>query len=162
MTPPETHTLLLRDLTEEDLPILFEYQRDPESNHMAAFTSRDPDDREAFDAHWAKILSDDSIDNRVILVDGQVVGSIAAFEMFGQRDVGYSIGRAYWGRGYMTQALILFLKQITTRPLYGRVAKDNLASRRVLEKCGFVLTGEDRGFANARGEEIDELILILN
>jgi RimJ/RimL family protein N-acetyltransferase len=31
----------------------------------------------------------------------------------------------------------------------------------VLEKCGFVVTGRERGFANARGEEIDEVVLIL-
>jgi RimJ/RimL family protein N-acetyltransferase len=48
-----------------------------------------------------------------------------------------------------------------SRPLVGRAAKDNVASIRVLQKCGFVLTGEDRGFANARGEEIDEVILTL-
>jgi RimJ/RimL family protein N-acetyltransferase len=47
------------------------------------------------------------------------------------------------------------------RPLHARVAADNPASRRVLEKCGFVVSGHDRGFANARGEEIDELVLTL-
>ena len=46
-------------------------------------------------------------------------------------------------------------------PLYARVAKDNAASIRVLDKCGFKLHDEDRGFANARGEEIEEYILIL-
>jgi RimJ/RimL family protein N-acetyltransferase len=40
-------------------------------------------------------------------------------------------------------------------------AKDNIVSIRVLEKCGFVVSGHDRGFANVRGEEIDELILKL-
>jgi RimJ/RimL family protein N-acetyltransferase len=39
------------------------------------------------------------------------------------------------------------------------VAKDNLASRRVLEKCGFTVCGEGRGYANARGMEIEEFIL---
>ena len=42
-----------------------------------------------------------------------------------------------------------------------RVAKDNLGSRRVLEKRGFAIVGEARGFANARGEEIEELVLEL-
>jgi len=41
------------------------------------------------------------------------------------------------------------------------VAKDNIASVRVLEKCGFVISGYDQGFANARGEEIEEVIMIL-
>jgi RimJ/RimL family protein N-acetyltransferase len=47
------------------------------------------------------------------------------------------------------------------RPLSARVAKDNKGSIRVLEKCGFVITGEDTGFANARGAEIEEYILTL-
>ena len=48
------------------------------------------------------------------------------------------------------------------RPLYGRAAADNLGSLRVLEKCGFVRVGSERGFASARGEEIEEVILRLD
>jgi L-amino acid N-acyltransferase YncA len=40
-------------------------------------------------------------------------------------------------------------------------AKDNVASLRVLEKCGFTVVGYEKGFANARGEEIEEVILEL-
>ncbi|MGY3201486.1 GNAT family N-acetyltransferase [Streptomyces sp. TE5632] len=43
-----------------------------------------------------------------------------------------------------------------------RAAADNTGSVRVLEKCGFEVVGEDRGFANARGAEIDELVLRLD
>jgi RimJ/RimL family protein N-acetyltransferase len=50
---------------------------------------------------------------------------------------------------------------LETRPLYARVAKDNIASIRVLEKCGFTIYGEDKGFSNARGVEVEELILKL-
>jgi RimJ/RimL family protein N-acetyltransferase len=50
---------------------------------------------------------------------------------------------------------------VPDRPLYARAAADNAGSVRVLEKCGFVLTGHERGFANARGEEIDEVVLTL-
>ena len=42
-----------------------------------------------------------------------------------------------------------------------RVAKENLGSIRVLGKCGFEVTGEARGFANARGERVEELLLSL-
>jgi RimJ/RimL family protein N-acetyltransferase len=50
----------------------------------------------------------------------------------------------------------------TRRLIRGRAAKDNLASLRVLEKCGFKVVGQDRGYANARREEIDELVLRLD
>ena len=114
-------------------------------------------------AHWTQILGDDANINQTIVCDGQVVGNIASFpDESGQREVCYWIGRQYWGRGIATQALSLLLGQVQERPLYARVAKDNPASRRVLEKCGFSIIGEDRGFANARGEEIAEWILQLD
>ncbi|MDX6482371.1 MAG: hypothetical protein QOE95_142, partial [Gaiellaceae bacterium] len=40
-------------------------------------------------------------------------------------------------------------------------AKDNVASLRVLEKCGFKIVGEGKGFSNARGEEVEEFLLEL-
>jgi RimJ/RimL family protein N-acetyltransferase len=50
---------------------------------------------------------------------------------------------------------------VKPRPLYARAAKDNIASLRVLEKCGFTIAGYERGFANARGEEVEEVVLEL-
>jgi RimJ/RimL family protein N-acetyltransferase len=57
--------------------------------------------------------------------------------------VGYWIGRDFWGKGIATQALSLFLTEKKTRPLYAHVVKENIGSRRVLEKCGFSLSGEN-------------------
>jgi RimJ/RimL family protein N-acetyltransferase len=151
----------LRAAVDADLPIFFAFQLDPEANWMAAFTAKDPADRDAFMAHWTKVLQSESNVIKTLLVDGQVAGSLLHFDLFGQPAVAYWIGKAYWGRGVATKALAAFLEQIETRPLYARVAKDNIASRRVLEKCGFTITGEDRGFANARGQEIEEFILTL-
>ena len=48
------------------------------------------------------------------------------------------------------------------RPLYARAAADNAGSLRVLQKCGFRVTARAQGFANARGEEIDEFVLTLD
>jgi len=59
--------IALRPLRDADLPTLFEFQRDPVACHMAAFTHADPDDRAAFDAHWARILSNPGIVNRTIV-----------------------------------------------------------------------------------------------
>ena len=146
---------------DDDLPIFFEHQQDPDANHMAAFTAKDPVDWEAFLAHWAKIRADDTIENRTVLLGGRVVGHVSKFEAFGEPEVSYWIGREFWGRGLATQALSEILRVVKTRPLYDRAAKDNIASRRVLEKCGFTVCGTDRGFANTRGEEIEEVILRL-
>ncbi|MGI0149175.1 MAG: GNAT family N-acetyltransferase, partial [Thermoplasmata archaeon] len=69
--------------------------------------------------------------------------------------------REYWGRGFATRALSLFLREVTMRPLYASAAKDNVASLRVLQKCGFTVSRVEKGFANARGEEIEEVMLEL-
>jgi RimJ/RimL family protein N-acetyltransferase len=50
----------------------------------------------------------------------------------------------------------------TTRPIFARVAKDNLASIRVLEKCGFAVAGADEGFAHGRGEFVEEFVMTLS
>lgn len=128
---------------------------------MAAFTAKDLSDREAFTAHWTKILQDDAIIKKTILFGGRVIGSIAKFEWLGKPNVTYWIGREYWGRGFATQALFAFLREMKTRPLYASAAKDNLASTRVLQKCGFAITGSAKAFANARSEEIEEVTLEL-
>ena len=135
-----TGKLQLRDVTESDLPIFFEQQLNPDATRMAVFPSKE---REPFMAHWAKILADDSVSIQTILFDGQVAGNIVSFEQAGKREVGYWLGKEFWGKGIATQALATFLGQVTTRPLYGYVAKHNIASRRVLEKCGFKFDAED-------------------
>lgn len=106
-------------------------------------------------------MADPKIVIRTILTGEKIAGYVLHHSWFGNPEVSYWLGREFWGQGIATVALIEFVHQQSLRPLFGRVAKDNIASRRVLEKCGFVYFGEDRGFSNARGEEVEELILVL-
>lgn len=99
---------------------------------------------------------------RTIEVDGEVAGSVLVHNWFGDPEVTYWIGREHWGKGVATTALNEFLDLVQVRPLFARVAHDNVGSRRVLEKCGFVMTGSETGYSNARGEEIEELVLTLS
>jgi RimJ/RimL family protein N-acetyltransferase len=162
--PPtaDRHNVQLRDVTADDLSIFFEHQLDPAANHMAAFTAKDPADRDAFNAHWARILGDDTTLNQTILFEGQVAGHVASYIENDKPEVTYWLGTEYWGKGIATAALSQLLEQQTARPIYARAAKDNIGSLRVLEKCGFTIIGEDKGFANARGREVEEFILELN
>ena len=92
---PDTSSIVLRDVLMNDLPIFFDQQLDPEANRMAAFTTKDPADRDAFMAHWAKILRDETITIQTILFDGQVAGSVLSYvDEDGQREVSYWIGKA--------------------------------------------------------------------
>ncbi|MHB0989139.1 MAG: GNAT family N-acetyltransferase [Bellilinea sp.] len=161
MTAHAPVTVRLRKVIDSDLAIFFEQQLDPQANYMAAFTSKNATDRAAFNAHWAKILADPQIQIRTIMTGRQVAGYVLHHSWFGDPEVTYWLGREFWGQGIASQALKAFLRQQKLRPLYGRVAADNVASRRVLEKCSFVVIGEDKGFSNARGEEIVEIILVL-
>ncbi len=148
----------LRDVTEDDLPTFYRQQLDPEATHMAAFPSRN---LKNFMAHWARILDDPANLTKTILFDGHVAGNIASFEQEGLREVGYWIGKEYWGRGIATQALGALLEHEKRRPLYAHVVKHNVASRRVLEKCGFTVCGSDKVPDLEGGGEIEEVILRL-
>jgi len=154
--------VILRDVNKDDLPIFYEQQLDKTANYMAAFTTKDPTDKIAFNKHWQKILDDDRIIKKTVLFNDQVAGHVSSFEQFGEPEVSYWIGREYWGRGVATRALSQLLDYVNIRPLFARAVKDNTASIRVLEKCGFKICGEDKGFSNARAEEVEEYVLKLS
>jgi RimJ/RimL family protein N-acetyltransferase len=142
----------LRETVDADLGTLFEFQADPEASAMAAFPSRD---LPAFLEHQAKIDADPSTISRTIVAGGAVIGSIGSWGVGGERDVGFWIGRDHWGNGYATAALRAYLDIERHRPLYAHVADHNVGSRRVLEKCGFMLDH------SAQEEDVLEHVLVL-
>ena len=157
-TPPVVAPeVSLREVRVSDLPIFFEHQLDPEATRMAEFPSRD---RDAFMAHWTKIMAAPTCVLRTVLFGGNVAGHIGAWTGDSERLVGYWIGRDFWGRGIATAALTQFLQYETTRPLTARVVKHNAPSIRVLQKVGFTLAGAE-AFAPAAVEKIEEFIFIL-
>ncbi|WP_018220127.1 GNAT family N-acetyltransferase [Salinispora pacifica] len=153
--------LRLRPVLDSDLPLFFTHQQDAEANWMAAFGPADPADRTAFDAHWARIRADPTVVPRTVVVGDEVVGHVVAFPADGRTEVSYWIDPGRWGQGYATGALVVLLAELPRRPVHARVAKDNRASLAVLRKCGFVVTGEDQGYAPGRGVEVQEWILEL-
>ena len=155
------NTVVLRDVADSDLPILFEHQKDPEASRMAAFLPRDPSDRDAFLTHWRRILSDPTKITKAILWNGQLAGTVGSFLADGKPQITYWIGKEFWGNGIATQALAELLRVVNDRPLYASTASDNVASIRVLEKCGFAMRGSAKAFAKARGTEIDEVFFEL-
>ncbi len=159
--------IALRPVHESDLDVLFDQMRDPESVRMAAFTPDDPDDRQWFNGHTAKLLASPQITLRAVTCNEDLVGSIASFVVEGQTEVTYWevtywIDRAVWGRGIASGALALFLEVVRGRPLYARAASDNAASLRVLEKAGFRVVDTEVSFAPARRVDIEETILRLD
>ena len=148
----------LREVFEDDLPIFFEHQLDLDAIEMAAHLPRD---QVAFQAHWTEILAKESVIVRTILCDETVAGYIMSFVYFGVREIGYWIGKEFWGQGIATRALSEFLDQIPLRPLRASAAKHNRGSLRVLEKCGFRLVGEDKEFSNFGGRIVEGFVFEL-
>lgn len=132
----------LRPVTRADVPVLHAHQLDPESNRLAGTKPRD---LPSFQATWEKIFADATVVSRVVISGDTVVGGISRFKAEGVDAVGYWIARPHWGKGIASEALRLFLLEVSTRPLHAIIARHNAASARVLEKSGFRLTGYKMG-----------------
>lgn len=155
--PPAVH---LRPVTLADIPTLYQFQLDPESNDLAAVNPRD---LPTFEAIWTKILTEPGsrVIPRAIIADGVLVGSINIFQREGQDFVGYWIDRPHWGKGIASRALALLLAEPTPRPLHAQAARHNPASIRVLTRNGFTITRYEHGPASERFRECEVAVLIL-
>ncbi len=152
----------LRPVDDGDMDALFAMMRDAEAVRMAAFTAHDPDDREAFDAHMARVRASPDVTLRGITVDGRLVGSISSFVVDGDTEITYWLDRSVWGQGIAGRAVASFLELVRVRPLHARAASDNVASLRVLHRAGFRDVGTEVSYANARRTEIEETVLRLD
>lgn len=145
---------MLRGVEPGDIEVFCRQQADPVASEMAAFPVRD---RRAHDEHWAKILADPTVVARTMVDGDLVVGNIVSFLADGDRTIGYWIGREHWGRGYATEAVAQYVTEVAERPLHAHVAEHNRGSVRVLEKCGFVVVGEEQH----EGDPVKEVVLRL-
>jgi RimJ/RimL family protein N-acetyltransferase len=148
---------VLREVRDDDIPIFFEHQNDPEAIEMAAFPPRE---WEPYVEHWGRIRLDESCVTKAIVSDGVVVGNILSWPRDGQRFVGYWIGREFWGRGLATKALAELVEELE-RPLYAEVSTTNIGSIRVLEKCGFEVIGTTVEKHDSLGGDIELLVMQL-
>jgi [ribosomal protein S5]-alanine N-acetyltransferase len=154
--------VILRDMTEADLNVLFDIQDDDIAQHMAAFTSPDSGVRDRYVAKWRKILANDEITKKVILVNDEIVGSLGSYVIEGKAEVTYWIRRDRWGRGIASTALAELLREVTVRPIFARAAADNAGSERVLLRNGFTRVGEETAYAEARTTKITEFVYRLD
>ena len=157
--PTSPPTVTLRDVHPDDFRELYLHQIDAESVRMAAFTPRD---WPAFAEHWSRIIANPEGYARAAVHEGMLVGYVVAFGGEDHRELGYWIGREFWGRGLGRAAVRAALREMTIRPLYAHVAAHNIASVRVLESCGFVLLGGDPDFARDGGEAVAGLVYRLD
>ena len=162
MTVEQRQHVLLRPVVDDDLDVLFELESDVAGADMIAFLPREPGDRAAFDAHWARIRADADTFTWIVEADGVFAGYALSFVMNGERQVGYWIVQEQWGRGIATAATRAIIAQLPERPLWGSTVSDNLRSQRVLQNAGFVFDHVERSHAPHRGTEVDEHVFKLS
>lgn len=84
------------------------------------------------------MLLDERDISRTIEVSVEVAGTIGSFDRRGEREVGYWVSWRFWGQGVATAASAEFVaRHDLERPLFAGIAKHNLGSMRVAERCGF-------------------------
>lgn len=98
-----------------------------------------------------------------IEIDDEIVGGIGIFKISGHKaELGYWLGRAYWGKGIMTEVVKEITKygfnELGLRRIYASVFPHNKPSMRVLEKAGYKFEGILRKNVKLRGKLIDEYL----
>ena len=158
MDPVVISRVRLREIAQDDLPRIYEFNLDPDANRLAATLPRSA---EGFQAHWKTVLADSNVVARAIAVGDRLAGSISCFPREGLHYVGYWVSKDFWGQGIASRALELLLNEVASRPLHAQVATSNRASLRVLEKCGFVVRSVRISPADDRYLECEEALLVL-
>jgi RimJ/RimL family protein N-acetyltransferase len=84
----------------------------------------------------------------------------------GQTHLGFWLGRPFHGQGLMSEAATSVLRfgftALGLKRVHSGYFRDNDASRRVHEKLGFSVTGEDTMYCVARGAEVPHINLALS
>jgi RimJ/RimL family protein N-acetyltransferase len=79
--------------------------------------------------------------------------------------VGYWLGKPYWGRGYMTEAVRALLDRVFAADIgetvYSGVFTGNPASLRVQKKIGFAIDGENTLYSHPQGAELPHVSTVL-
>ena len=160
--PLETERLILRPYGQDDAPAIAALLNDPV---MAEFLMVIPhpfvdfDARQLVKAAWRRLTTGRGFDLLVVAKDGGAPVGSAGVGLHDERargELGFWVGRAHWGQGYATEAagrILAFAQDTLAVSRFTATATvDNAASRRVLEKLGFVETGRTEKQMASTGE----------
>ncbi|MBE6913928.1 MAG: GNAT family N-acetyltransferase [Ruminococcaceae bacterium] len=138
-----TQRLILRPWREDDAQALFEYASDPLVGPAAGWAAHKSVEESR--SIISEVLSAEGTFAVCIAENGDApVGSIGWFSRSrtgGEPELGYWIGRPFWGRGYIPEAVDCLLTHLFTKTDCERVwcshFIENEKSRRVIQKSGF-------------------------
>lgn len=137
----ETRRLQLRPLTKEDAPDVFEWVGDPVVNRYMRYALYQNVGQAE---EWIASIEEDENEFAFCLKDTHKVigsGSVTWNPKENAYELGYNLNRAFWGKGYATEAAKAMLqwayRELRARDFFASHANANTASGRVIEKCGF-------------------------
>ena len=143
----ETDRLILRHFTDDDAEDVFKYARDPDVGPAAGWPPHKSVD-ESLDI-IRNVLSYPETYAICLKEDGKAIGVVdirenARTDLTDKDDeceLGYWLGRPFWGRGIMPEAVREILKRAFTvlgmKKVWAGYYEGNEKSKRVQEKCGF-------------------------
>ena len=115
-------------------------------------------------SQWFHSYVDPRFYGWAIECEGRMIGTIGAYDFDPEKnqiEVGFSIERVSWGKGYAAEALRAVLEYLTIQEGIAHVtawcASDNVASSRTLEKAGMRFSGVDVGGLEVGGKRYDRL-----
>ena len=140
----ETGRLILRPLVIEDAKDVFEWVADPIVNRYMPYALY----QNVHQAEeWITSLLEDKNEFGFYLKDAKKVigsGSITFSEERAAYALGYNLNRNFWGMGYATEAAKAMIEwafqNLDAKDFYAIHANENVASGKVLQKCGFEFT----------------------
>ena len=155
----QTRRLQLRALRHDDVPRIADLAGAWE---IASMTGRIPYPYSADQAqHWVTGLAEGEVVYGITL-NGELIGICGyAATGNGTAELGYWIGKPYWGHGYATEAVRVLMQNGFTKGGIRRFTcchfTENPGSQRVIKKLGFRLLGHCSGWCAARGMELPAL-----
>ena len=161
----ETERLVLRKMEMRDAPDMYEYSRDPQvAKHVLWEAHTSVSDTKAYIRYMLRKYRAGEPSSWCIVEKStdKVVGTSGY--MWYQKDnssaeVGYSLARRCWNRGYMTEALRAVLDYTFRELGFNRVEAqheiDNGASGAVMRKCGMLKEGTLRSRLYNKGKYVD-------
>lgn len=166
-----TKRLLLAPLGPQYLISTHKYSSDLENTkYMMHLPNTDIEETKNFlelaHAEWQKPIP--TFYEFAILLDNQHIGAISIYINEGntESELGWIIGKEYWGNGYVLEAakeIINFAKnELNIKKFIAHCDSENVASYRVMEKLGMKLESKTKGRRNkASEEEREELSYVL-
>jgi len=166
----ETQRLILRRWCLDDLNDYYEYAQNPNVGSMSGWKPHTSKDESL--THLKSFIGNDEVWAIVLKENGKVIGHLKIYpdenrgkfsKRNGAKYINYALSEKFWNTGYMTEAVARAVKyafdEMNVELLTAVHFPHNIASKRVLEKCGFEYEGVvEQGYKNYDGQIFDSAI----